>query len=92
MNKASNSQNHSNVVGINKRLGVYRYYCKRVSATETLPNGKNHTVDKMMIMLEQKKNGYAVSVVHPISEFIHLPLKKAVSLVLKHKNKLLTLL
>lgn len=76
MNKASNSQNHSNVVGINKRLGVYRYYCKRVSATETLPNGKNRTVDKMMIMLEQKKNGYAISVVHPISEFIHLPLKK----------------
>ncbi|MFJ7738754.1 hypothetical protein ACIQ2D_20800 [Lysinibacillus sp. NPDC097287] len=74
MNKASSS--HSKIVGINKRLGVYRYYCKRVSATETLPNGKNHIVDKIMIMLEQKKSGYAVSVIHPISEFIHLPLKK----------------
>lgn len=67
--------NIDNVTGFNKRIGVYKFFNKSIKVATTLINGKEITEERILIMVEQSKNGVKKTVVHPITEFIHTPLK-----------------
>ncbi|MEI2356202.1 hypothetical protein [Mesobacillus zeae] len=54
----------------------YKFLQESIKIKTTLMNGEETTEERILIMVEQNKNGIRKRVVHPITEFINKPLIK----------------
>jgi hypothetical protein len=65
-----------NVLRFNKRIDEYKFLQESVKIKSRLMNDKDLVEEKILIMLEESKNGMKKRVVHPVTEFIHRPLNR----------------
>jgi hypothetical protein len=73
MNKNISNINKQKVIGFNNGLGEYKFFQESIKIKRTLISGVETTEERILIMVEQFKNGIRKRVVHPITEFIHRP-------------------
>ncbi|MGG4263918.1 hypothetical protein [Peribacillus simplex] len=76
MDSKLTNNNTKKVIEFNRRIEEYRFYQESIMVKKILMNGKEITEERILIMLEQSKNGIKKRVVHPVTEFIHRPLKR----------------
>lgn len=87
MNKKVIEDTH-NVVNFNRKIEVYRFIQESVKVNKLLFNDKEITEERILIMLEQSLNGTKKRVVHPVTEFIHKPLKRGGIPSIKTQNQM----
>ncbi|MDR4887986.1 hypothetical protein RGU12_10540 [Fredinandcohnia sp. QZ13] len=68
--------NKKKVVEFNKRSDKYKFFHESIKVKKTLMNDRELIEERTLVMLEQAENGIKKRIVHPITEFIHRPLKR----------------
>ncbi|NHC43444.1 hypothetical protein G6549_26710 [Bacillus sp. MM2020_1] len=68
--------NNNNIVEFNRIKIEYKFLQESIKINRTLVNGEENIEERILIMVEQNKNGIRKRVVHPITEFIHRALKR----------------
>lgn len=86
MNTEAN-EDTQNVVNFNRKIEVYKFIQESVKVNKQLSIDKEITEERILIMLEQSLNGTKKRVVHPVTEFIHKPLKRGGIPSIKTQNQ-----